>query len=145
MIDTLVFDFDGVILDTESPDYQTWHEVFESYGVALELPVWTQHIGGRSGRFDWHRHLEELTGVSIHRESTQLERRHRYLELIHASPVLPGILDYLQDAKGLGLRLGVASSSSLKSNPTRNYTWRRCPIWVLNRNAPWPLRTQPTA
>ena len=54
MINALVFDFDGVILDTETPDYQTWHEVFQSHGVVLELSVWTQHIGGRSGRFDWH-------------------------------------------------------------------------------------------
>jgi HAD superfamily hydrolase (TIGR01509 family) len=112
VIDALVFDFDGVILDTETPDYQTWHDVYQSYGVVLELSVWTQHIGGRSGRFDWHRHLEELAGVSIHRESTQLERRQRYLEIVRASPLLPGILDYLQDARELGLRLGVASSSS---------------------------------
>lgn len=112
MIDALVFDFDGVILDTETPDYQTWHEVYQCYGVALELPVWTQHIGGRSGRFDWHRHLEELAGVTIHREATLLERRQRYLEIVHASPVLPGVLDYLRDARGLGLSLAVASSSS---------------------------------
>jgi HAD superfamily hydrolase (TIGR01509 family) len=112
VIEALVFDFDGVILDTETPDYQTWHEVYQSHGVVLELPVWTQHIGGRSGRFDWHRHLEELAGASIHRESTQRERRQRYLEIVRASPVLPGILDYLQEAKKLGLRIGVASSSS---------------------------------
>nr|MBC8280988.1 HAD family hydrolase [Chloroflexota bacterium] len=112
MIDALVFDFDGVILDTETPDYQTWQEVFQSHGVVLELSVWTQHIGGRSGRFDWHGHLEELVGISIDRESTQLERRQRYLEIIRASPVLPGILDYIQDAKRLGMSLGVASSSS---------------------------------
>jgi len=112
MINTLVFDFDGVILDTETPDYQTWQEVFESKGVVLELSVWTQHIGGRSGRFDWHQHLEALAGISIDRESLRLERRQRYLDIIGDNPVLPGILDYLQDARQLGMRLGVASSSS---------------------------------
>ncbi|MDA0733516.1 MAG: HAD family hydrolase [Chloroflexi bacterium] len=112
MINALVFDFDGVILDTETPDYQTWHEVFQSHGVVLELSVWTQHIGGRSGRFDWHQHLEELAGVSIERESLHKERRQRYIEIIRASPVLPGVLEYIQEAKRLGLSLGVASSSS---------------------------------
>ena len=33
MIDTLIFDFDGVIIDTETPDYDTWQEVFHSHGV----------------------------------------------------------------------------------------------------------------
>ena len=59
MIDTLIFDFDGVILDTETPDYQTWQEVFHRYGVELELSVWTHYIGGRSAQFDVCRHLED--------------------------------------------------------------------------------------
>ena len=112
MINALVFDFDGVILDTETPDYQTWQEVFQSKGVVLELSVWTQHIGGRAGRFDWHQHLEDLAGISIDRESLYLERRQRYLEIIRDNPALPGVLDYIQNARQLGMSLGVASSSS---------------------------------
>ena len=36
MIDTLIFDFDGVIIDTETPDFDTWQKVFQDYGVELE-------------------------------------------------------------------------------------------------------------
>ena len=112
MINALVFDFDGVILDTETPDYQTWQEVFQSYGVNLDLSVWTEHIGWGTWRFDVYQHLENLAGVSVDRESMRAERRHRYLEIVHQSQVLPGILDYIQEAKRLGMSLGVASSSS---------------------------------
>lgn len=112
MINTLIFDFDGVILDTETPDYETWQEVFRSYGVELELSVWTEHIGWGTWRFDVFQHLEELAGVTVDRETMRLERRQRYLEVVHSNPMLPGVLDYIQEAKRLGLSLGVASSSS---------------------------------
>ena len=112
VIDTLIFDFDGVILDTETPDYQTWQEVFHRYGVELELSVWTQYIGGRSAQFDVCRHLEDLIQTSVDRETIYQRRRGRYLEIVQAGPVLPGVLDYVHDAKQLGLQLGIASSSS---------------------------------
>ena len=47
-IDALIFDFDGVIIDTESPDFQTWQDVFQSHGVELERKWYTQFIGGAS-------------------------------------------------------------------------------------------------
>jgi beta-phosphoglucomutase-like phosphatase (HAD superfamily) len=30
----IVFDFDGLVLDTETPVYQAWAEAFEAHGVA---------------------------------------------------------------------------------------------------------------
>ena len=39
MIDMLIFDFDGVIVDTETPDYQTWRDVFQSHGVELDRSI----------------------------------------------------------------------------------------------------------
>ena len=45
VIDTLIFDFDGVIIDTETPDYLTWQEVFHSYGVELDRALWGRFIG----------------------------------------------------------------------------------------------------
>ena len=107
----LIFDFDGVIIDTETPDYTTWQEVFHSYGVELDRSWWTQLIGGGDG-FDVHGHLEELAGTRIDRESLRQRRRRRYLSLVDANPLLPGVLDYIVGAKQLGLRVGVASSSS---------------------------------
>jgi HAD superfamily hydrolase (TIGR01509 family) len=42
----------------------------------------------------------------------QQHRRQRYSELLQAQSILPGVSEYIAEAKRLGLRLGVASSSS---------------------------------
>ena len=112
MIDTLIFDFDGVIIDTETPDYDTWREVFHSYGVELERTWWSRFIGGAAGVMDVCQLLEDLTGSRVDRTKLQQRRRRRYLDVVHASPLRPGVLDYIQGAKQLGLKLAVASSSS---------------------------------
>ncbi len=112
MIDTLIFDFDGVIIDTETPDYDTWREVFHSYGVELERTWWSRFIGGASGVMDVCQLLEDVTGSRVDRTKLQQRRRRRYLDVVRAKPLLPGVLDYIQGAKQLGLKLAVASSSS---------------------------------
>ena len=113
MIDTLIFDFDGVIIDTETPEYTSWQEVFESHGRSLGRALWQKIIGGGVKWFDPLEHLESLVGPRPDREAILMRRREHNLEMIAANPVLPGVLDYLGEAERLGLNLGVASSSSL--------------------------------
>ena len=112
MINAVVFDFDGVILDTETADYQTWRDLFRSYGAELELAVWARFIGWGTSRFDVFQHLEEQIGYGVDREVLRVERRRRYVEIVHSGPVMPGVLDYINEAKDMGLALGIASSSN---------------------------------
>ena len=112
MIDTLIFDFDGVIIDTETPDFETWQDVFHAHGVHLDRSLWEGIIGGGVGRFDPCQHLEDLARTKLDQDSIKTPRRKRYLERVEASPLLPGVLDYLCEAGRIGLRLGVASSST---------------------------------
>lgn len=112
MIDTLILDFDGVVIDTETPDYETWRDVFHYYGVELQLSSWSQYIGGNSGTFDVCQLLEDLTDSQVDRESVQQQRRQRYLDIVHASPLMPGVTEYIYEAKRAGMSLGIASSSS---------------------------------
>ena len=112
MIDTLIFDFDGVIIDTETPDFNTWEEVFQSYGVELERAWWTSFIGWSTRLADVCGRLEKLTGQEIDRDSLMRERRRRYIKVIESNPVLPGVVEYIHEARRLGLRLAVASSSN---------------------------------
>jgi beta-phosphoglucomutase-like phosphatase (HAD superfamily) len=37
MLPTIIFDFDGLILDTETSALQSWQEIYQSYHV--DLPV----------------------------------------------------------------------------------------------------------
>ncbi len=112
MIDALVFDFDGVIIDTETPDYELWSEEFRAHGVELDRAMWSQIIGGSPDGFDVYGHLDTLTGGGVDVASIGRRRRQRYLEMVEASPLLPGVLDYLTQAEQLGLKVGVASSSN---------------------------------
>jgi len=110
-IRAVVFDFDGLILDTESTDFQSWHEVFAAHGCELRLESWADCIGRPAGHFDPFEHLERLSGVPIDRDRVQARRDVRLRELNLLQPILPGVLDYLREARGLGLKVGLASSS----------------------------------
>ena len=111
-IEAVIFDFDGVILETETPDFETWRDEYISHGVELDRSLWASYVGGRPGIFDPYGHLEELAGHPIDRDVVGARRRKRYLSRVGSSPVLPGVVDYMEAAKTLGLKLGVASSSS---------------------------------
>lgn len=111
MIRAIIFDFDGLILDTEISSYQTWQEIYAEYECELPFATWATCIGGSPQLFDPCAYLEEQIGRPIPREEVRQRRRKRHLELITAQSTLPGIETYLQDARQLGLRIGLASSS----------------------------------
>ena len=112
MIRALVFDFDGLILETETPAYETWAEIYREHGHELPLDLWFDYIGREGGWFDAADHLEALVGEGFDREVTQKRRDARKTELIAALDVMVGVREYVADAKRRGLRLAVASSSS---------------------------------
>ena len=112
VIQALVFDFDGVVIDTETPDFVTWRQAFEDHGVSLDRELWEGFIGSGLGSFDVCRHLEELVGRPIDTETVRAERRARYLGAVEANPVLPGVEEMISEARATGLKLGVASSST---------------------------------
>ena len=111
MITALVFDFDGLMVDTESPAYDSWEEVYQSYGCTLPIPVWAAVLGGSGHEFDACAYLAELSGQPIDPEPVKARRWQRKLELVAHQPLLPGILDALQFAHEHHFRLAVASSS----------------------------------
>lgn len=111
MIRALVFDFDGLILDTEEPIYRSWLEVYEAHGEELPFERWVQIVGSTTTGFHPQHHLEEKLGKQLPQEV--LDRRiGRRTELILANKLLPGVVAHLDAARNLGLRLGLASSST---------------------------------
>lgn len=107
----LVFDFDGLILDTETTDFQSWQEVYRVHGCELQLEEWADCVGRPAGHFDPFEHLARLSGVRIERDRIRAQRSARMRELNLLQPVLPGVRDHLRVAREFGLKVGLASSS----------------------------------
>jgi HAD superfamily hydrolase (TIGR01509 family) len=106
----IVFDFDGLIVDTEGPGFISWQEVYERFGVELNLDDWS-HATGYVGGFDPAAHLEHLLGRRLDWSQILPGRDARNWELTLQAKTLPGIEPLFQTAKERGLPIGVASNS----------------------------------
>jgi len=107
----LLFDFDGLIVDTETPSFASWQEVYGEHGRELPLERWATIIGTTGGGFDPLDYLEQLHGP-IDRVAVKARRAEHELRLLEIEGLRPGILDYLEEADRLGLRKAIVSSSS---------------------------------
>jgi len=112
MLQAIVFDFDGTILETEGPDYQSWQEIFQRHGSELTLDVWIRCVGGTPADFDPFAILERQTGFVLDRVATNQARRKRVVELVESHPPMPGVEAVIAAAHSAGIPLAVASSSS---------------------------------
>jgi HAD superfamily hydrolase (TIGR01509 family) len=110
-IDALIFDFDGLILDTEWPEFATVRDEFGEHGVELLLDDWRDIVGRADHRhwFDW---LEEEVGRSLDRDAVIARRRARHHQLIAEQVILPGVAELLDEADAHDVPVAVASSSS---------------------------------
>jgi HAD superfamily hydrolase (TIGR01509 family) len=108
----LIFDFDGLIVDTEGPIFNAWQRIYREHGQELPLDRWLTIIGTASGPFDPLLELRRRTGKALEREELDALERLYYKEATAMQQLLPGVEKYIADARRLGLMLGVASSSA---------------------------------
>lgn len=109
----LIFDFDGLILDTETPEVETMREVFAEHGTEFPDAYWQNAIGRGADQLTQtpSQLLESLIGRELdHPEFTQSVRA-RVIAKIEKAPIRPGVLSLLQDARTHGLPCAIASSS----------------------------------
>lgn len=108
----IIFDFDGLILDTETSDYNSWQQIYQAYGQELPMPLWLTFVGGTAATdFEPYDYLESLLGERVDREQIWITRRKIDLAALEGLAPLPGVRDLLLAAQAHGLRLAVASSS----------------------------------
>jgi len=112
MLKALIFDFDGLILDTETPEYLAWQTIYQKHGFELPMDEWAKIIGGYGiSNFDAAEHLSRLSQGQLDSAAMRLHHTETSLAQIHAQPIMPGVMDMIHDAKAHGLKLAVASSS----------------------------------
>ena len=112
MINALIFDFDGLIIDTETAEIRTWQKMYAAYGHPFPQHEFIQTIGGLGlSNFDAARYLHEVTDGALDEEVVRLRFKNESGEEIRRSPVLPGVEDILAEAKRRHMKLAVASSS----------------------------------
>ena len=109
-IDAVVFDFDGTMLDTETPYFRAWSEAYTEHGLELTVEEWSTCLGTHGG-FD---PLEDLAAKGAEFDPDDLwdRMRARKDELTDVDTLLPGIREWIQEAGQLGLAIAVASSST---------------------------------
>ena len=98
-VDAVVFDFDGLLVDTEWSIYEMAAPTFAEFDIDLAVPVWAT-IVGLAGESDWWGQLCAANGWDIDRD--EWWRRYDALDRSFRDhlPALPGVVDLLDDARG---------------------------------------------
>lgn len=112
MIKSLIFDFDGLIMDTETAEVEGWQEVYRQYGQEFPLKIWVREVvGSTSANFDPAVYLTSLIGQQV--DSAVLHARTRAVRLAKQAVLspMPGVIEIIQAAQDLDLSLAIASSS----------------------------------
>ena len=108
----VVFDFDGLIVDTEFPAYTAWSKIYQRYGATLRLEDWVKCVGGSNRLFDPAIHLVKLSGVSLDAAQLLEEKNELKRAIVATQPILLGVKERLEEARKAQVPVGLASSSS---------------------------------
>ena len=107
----ILFDFDGLILDTETPIFQAWQEMFRKHDRELLLEAWAEILGTSATIHGTIEEFLQSKSSEDERMSILAEVSQREQELVRQRSALPGAEELLKKAKQQGLRLGIVSSS----------------------------------
>lgn len=111
-ISAVLFDFDGVLVDTEWAIYQSWKRVFEAHGQHLPLDTYTRCIGSDYATWSPKTHLEDLTGLAFDWHDLDARRQEEIMkDLTHEGP-MHGAVSFLDVLNATGISKAVVSSSS---------------------------------
>lgn len=113
MLRALIFDFDGLIVDTETPEVEIWREVFLEHGTVFPDEYWINAIGRGADQIleTPAQVLQRCCSTPIEAAVVKADHHRRVMAAINAQPPRPGIVALLEDARKCGLKVGVASSS----------------------------------
>lgn len=108
----LIFDFDGLIIDTESAEVAAWQKELEEVGLEFSLDDYLETIGTNGPAIQYPaRMLADRPGETRTFEQIMEEHTMRSIEAGLKLPPLPGVLELLDQAEEAGILLAIGSSS----------------------------------
>lgn len=108
----IIFDFDGVLVDTEWAIFNSWVQLFAREGCTLSIQDYAPCLGAGYSHWDPARYLEQLTGRTFDWPAENAARQARIEAELSHSPLMPGAAELLEWCRARGIRTTVASSSS---------------------------------
>lgn len=108
----VLFDFDGVLVDTEWAIYQSWKRVFAAHGQPLPLDIYTRCIGSDFATWSPKTHLEELTGLAFDWHDLDARRQEEIMADLAHERAMHGAVALLENLSTAGIPRAVVSSSS---------------------------------
>ncbi len=108
MIRALVFDFDGLIVDTETPLIEAYGDVHAAHGKVFDRTEFLQMVGHVDFTFNpW-----KAFGPHVNEAALEAERHIHNRRRTLAQPILPGVAELLDAARAAKLSIAIASNSS---------------------------------
>src|SRR5258708_22351391 len=104
-LDAIIFDFDGVIVDTETLDYELWREFYAEHGLELDVALWLSRVGGiEEAGFYPRFHYQKLTRKMLD-EAFRKSFFDKWWGCCTKQPVFPGVLPLLRPAPQSGVKI----------------------------------------
>lgn len=108
----VIFDFDGLLVDTEYAIYSSWERVFASCGHPLPLDLFNQCLGQRLHPLESRRTSGEIDGAHFRLGNRHSRRQEEIVRDLEHAGLLPGAGELIRNLGEAGTPMGVASSSS---------------------------------
>ena len=142
-----IFDFDGVVVDTEKYHYLSWCQSAAHVGYDLS---WEEYLPLKStGNTEITQYLCDHSGKDVSEELFQIMRQTKltsFDELVKdlsEKDVLPGIRDFLTWLNEQGVRTAVASSSNTSSGLANRFDLTKHFGVVIDGNRKLPRKPAP--